>query len=107
MYGPSSTTRDAAVRAPRPDVPIVVLIARVAVVQLCTMPGIKKVSFGTSTIQKARRIALDPNLLTTLDLQEGDTVRIDLDVDSATILIRKEALTDAKRRPAVGKFSRA
>jgi formylmethanofuran dehydrogenase subunit D len=60
-------------------------------VQFCTMASIKTVSFGTSTIQKARRIALDPNLLTTLELQEGDTVRIDLDVDSATILIRKDA----------------
>jgi hypothetical protein len=64
------------------------------------MAGIKKVSFGTSTIQKARRIALDPNLLTTLELQEGDIVRIDLDVDSATILIRKDAAPDkAKAGP--------
>lgn len=55
------------------------------------MKGIKIVSFGTSTIQKLRRIALDSNLLTTLELQEGDTVRIDLDVASATILIRKDA----------------
>lgn len=55
------------------------------------MTSIKIVSFGTSTIQKLRRIALHSNLLTTLDLQEGDTVRIDLDVASATILIRKDA----------------
>jgi hypothetical protein len=67
------------------------------------MEGIKRVSFGTSTIQKARRIALDANLLTTLELQEGDTVKIDLDVESATILIRKGALTDTKRKPATGK----
>jgi hypothetical protein len=67
------------------------------------MTGIKKVSFGTSTIQKARRVALDPNLLTTLQLQEGDTVTIDLDVESATILIRKDAPMDAKRKPAMGK----
>ena len=63
------------------------------------MTSIKIVSFGTSTIQKARRIALDPNLLTTLQLEEGDTVRIDLDVDSATILIRKDATPD---KPKVG-----
>lgn len=67
------------------------------------MVGIKKVSFGTSTIQKARRIALDPNLLTTLELQEGDTVKVDLDVESATILIRKDSLIEAKRKPAIGK----
>lgn len=60
----------------------------------CTMNGIKLVFFGTSTIQKARRIALDANLLTTLKLQEGDTVRVDLDVDSSTILIRKEAVPE-------------
>jgi hypothetical protein len=58
------------------------------------MKSIKTVSFGTSTIQKLRRISLDSNLLTTLDLQEGDTVKIDLDVATATILIRKDAGTD-------------
>jgi hypothetical protein len=62
------------------------------------MASIKIVAFGTSMIQKARRIALDPNLLTTLQLQEGDIVRIDLDVDSATILIRKDA-TPEKPKP--------
>jgi hypothetical protein len=71
------------------------------------MAGLRKVSFGTSTIQKARRIALDPNLLTTLELQEGDTVRIDLDVTSATILIRKVELANAKRKSAPGKSLRA
>jgi len=63
------------------------------------MKSIKVVSFGTSTIQKLRRIALDSNLLTTLELQEGDTVKIDLDVASATILIRKDA---ASNKPEVG-----
>ena len=63
------------------------------------MKSIKVVSFRTSTIQKLRRIALDSNLLTTLELQEGDTVKIDLDVASATILIRKEAGSD---KPEVG-----
>jgi hypothetical protein len=63
------------------------------------MKSIKVVSFGTSTIQKLRRIALDSNLLTTLELQEGDTVKIDLDVASATILIRKDA---GSNKPEVG-----
>lgn len=64
------------------------------------MNSIKIVFFGTSTIQKARRIALDANLLTTLKLQEGDTVRVDLDVDSSTILIRKEAVPE---RPKISR----
>lgn len=67
---------------------------------LSPMKSIKKVFFGTSTIQKARRIALDPNLLSTLELQEGDTVRIDLDVDTATILIRKDMAADSERKPS-------
>jgi uncharacterized protein YbaP (TraB family) len=54
------------------------------------MEGITKVSYGTYTIQKSRRIDLDPNLPTTLRLQEGDTVSIELDVGSATILIRED-----------------
>jgi len=45
------------------------------------MKSIKVVSFGTSTIQK------------------GDTVKIDLDVASATILIRKDA---GSNKPEVG-----
>lgn len=57
------------------------------------MESIKKVSFGTSTIQKLRRITLDPNLLTTLGLREGDTVRVELDVDNAMILISKDAVS--------------
>jgi len=67
------------------------------------MASIRIVSYGTSTIQKARRVALDANLLTTLKLQEGDTVRIDLDVQSATILICKEAPADPKRKPTARK----
>jgi formylmethanofuran dehydrogenase subunit D len=66
------------------------------------MESLKIVSFGTSKIQKSRRVALDPNLMTTLGMQEGDMVRVDLDVQSATILIRREACnqnaTTAKSR---------
>jgi hypothetical protein len=65
--------------------------------------SITKVSFGTSIIQKARRIALDPNLLTTLAWQEGDTVRIDLDVETGTILIRKEIADESRRKPSGGR----
>ena len=55
------------------------------------MSRLKKVSYGTLKIQKLRRIALDPNLLDTLGLQEGDSVKVELDVGTSTILIRKNA----------------
>jgi len=56
------------------------------------------VSFGTTTIQKMRRIALDQTLLANLGLQEGDSVRIELDVRKSTILIRKaDAASSVKR----------
>jgi hypothetical protein len=55
------------------------------------MESLKIVSYGTSRIQKLRRVALDPNLLTTLGMQEGDLVRVDLDVHTATILIKRES----------------
>jgi len=63
------------------------------------MKSIRIASYGTSKIQKLRRIALDSNLLATLKLQEGDTVKIDLDVATATILIRKDA---ESQRPGTG-----
>jgi formylmethanofuran dehydrogenase subunit D len=58
--------------------------------------SLKKVSFGTSIIQKSRRVALDPNLLHTLELKEGDKVRVELDINTATILIRKAATAESK-----------
>lgn len=64
------------------------------------MKSIQKVSFGTSTIQKLRRVALDPNLLKTLGLQEGDTVNVDLDVATATILISKSLKTSHPKAEA-------
>ena len=49
-----------------------------------------KVSFGTSVIQKGRRIALDPNLLKNLELGEGDRVQIFLDTDTNSVVVEKE-----------------
>jgi hypothetical protein len=71
------------------------------------MESLKKVSFGTSIIQKSRRVALDPNLLHTLELKEGDKVRVELDIDTATILIRKDAAAAASKRGGTGQRSRA
>jgi formylmethanofuran dehydrogenase subunit D len=70
------------------------------------MAGLKKVSFGTSIIQKSRRVALDPNLLDTLALKEGDKVRVELDIDTETILIRR-ALATPTRRGRSGDLPRA
>lgn len=52
---------------------------------------INRVSYGTTTIQQLRRVALDQNLLETLGLGVGDHVRVELDVDSGTVLISKAA----------------
>ena len=54
-----------------------------------TKNDLTEVSFGTATIQRMRRVALDPNLLRTLGLSEGDSVEVVLLVDSSEILLRK------------------
>jgi hypothetical protein len=51
-------------------------------------------------------VALDPNLLDTLELKEGDKVRVELDIDSETILIRKAVATPTKRSKG-GELARA
>lgn len=51
--------------------------------------SIKKVSYGTTRIQKLRRVALDQNLLDTLGLAIGDLVRVELDTESETITIAR------------------
>jgi len=71
------------------------------------MESLKIVSYGTSRIQKLRRVALDPNLLNTLGMQEGDVVRIDLDVDTATILIKQETNIDKAAKTVAGRRRRA
>lgn len=50
---------------------------------------INRVYYGTTTIQQLRRVALDQNLLETLGLGIGDHVRVELDVDSGTVVISK------------------
>ena len=49
----------------------------------------KKVSYGTTKIQKLRRVALDPNLLHTLGLNIGDSVHIELDTEHEAVLITR------------------
>ena len=50
---------------------------------------IDRVSYGTTTIPQLRRVALDQNLLNTLDLRVGDSVRVELDVALGAVLITK------------------
>jgi antitoxin component of MazEF toxin-antitoxin module len=58
--------------------------------------SIEKVSFGTMKIQKLRRVALDAHLLETLNLREGDAVQVELDVATATIVMRKAVNAQVK-----------
>jgi len=53
--------------------------------------SIKKVSYGTTTIQKLRRVSLDQNLLETLRLEVGDSVRIELDTEQEAVIITRAA----------------
>ena len=50
---------------------------------------LKKVLFGTTLIQRQRRVALDPNLLENLGLAIGDEVAIFLDTEARSICIEK------------------
>lgn len=58
---------------------------------------LKEVSFGATTIQKLRRITLDPNLLKTLGLGEGDRIEVVLVVDTGEICLRKSEQPSEKK----------
>jgi bifunctional DNA-binding transcriptional regulator/antitoxin component of YhaV-PrlF toxin-antitoxin module len=64
------------------------------------MVSIQKVSFGTVKIQKLRRIALPSNLLETLGLLEGDDISVELNVETAEIVIKKIGQTAKALRSA-------
>lgn len=51
--------------------------------------ALKKVFYGTSKIQKLRRIALDANLLATLGLDVGDLLKVELDIENETVLLTR------------------
>ena len=61
----------------------------------------KLVSFGVTSIQKARRITLGDNLLHNLGIKEGDSVELFLDTEEEAIVIRK-----AQNLPSEVKFGR-
>lgn len=54
-----------------------------------TKPILSEISFGSTMIQKLRRISLDPNLLRTLGLQEGDDLEVALIVETGEIRLRR------------------
>ncbi len=56
---------------------------------------LKKISFGTTTIQSLRRITLDQNLLDTLELEVGDLVKIELDTETETVLVSRVLKEDS------------
>lgn len=49
----------------------------------------KRVSFGTTSIQKGNRVRLDHNLLQNLGIHEGDHVDLFLDAEEEEIVIKK------------------
>jgi len=51
--------------------------------------NLNEVYFGTAKIQKLRRIALDQNLLSNLNLKEGDCLEVVLHLDTGEIRLRK------------------
>lgn len=59
--------------------------------------ALKTVSFGTSRIQKLRRVALDENLLSTLGLEVGDLVCVELDTENEAILITRASSSQPER----------
>ena len=58
---------------------------------------LSEVCFGSTMIQKLRRISLDSNLLRTLGLEEGDDLEVALIVETGEIRLRKSKI---KRMPA-------
>lgn len=59
---------------------------------------LSEISFGSVTIQKLRRIALDQNLLKTLKLTEGDVLEVVLLVDTGEIrLVNNASARESKK----------
>jgi bifunctional DNA-binding transcriptional regulator/antitoxin component of YhaV-PrlF toxin-antitoxin module len=67
---------------------------------MVTKQALTEVSFGTVIVQRARRIALDANLLRTLGIAEGDSVEVVLLVDSSEIILRRASDAMAKTTEA-------
>lgn len=51
--------------------------------------GMKLVSFGSTSVQKGRRVRLGESLLQNLGIQEGDQVELFLDTEEEAIVVKK------------------
>lgn len=60
---------------------------------------LSEVSFGSTMIQKLRRISLDANLLRTLGLEEGDSLDVALMIETGEIRLRK-VLSGRRKQPS-------
>jgi len=56
----------------------------------------KRVSFGTTPVQKGKRVKLNDNLLENLNIVEGDVVELILDTTKQEIILRKFQLSEKK-----------
>jgi len=56
----------------------------------------KLISFGTTPVQKGKRVKLNDNLLDNLNIIEGDVVEVILDTSKQEIILRKSQLSGKK-----------
>lgn len=60
----------------------------------------KRVSFGTVSVQKLRRVAIPPHLAENMNIVEGDELAVFFDPDSkAAVLVKAEAVTQPAGKP--------
>ncbi len=58
--------------------------------------GMKRVSFGTTPVQKGKRVKLSDDLLENLNIVEGDVVKVLLDTTKQEIILKKYPLSEKK-----------
>lgn len=67
----------------------------------------KKVSFGTVSVQKLRRVTIPPHLAENMNIVEGDELAVFFDPDSkAAVLVKAEAVTQPAGKPTAKVRSR-
>ena len=67
----------------------------------------KKVSFGTVSVQKLRRVVIPPHLAENMNIVEGDELAVFFDPESkAAVLVKAEAITQPRRKLAAKARSR-
>jgi len=56
----------------------------------------KRVSFGTTPVQKGKRVKLSDDLLENLNIVEGDVVKVLLDASKQEIILKKYSISEKK-----------